>query len=386
MIDVTREEAAAVVVALADVASAGGTAPLSAADRSGIAGAWTTVLGQAGDPPVAADHSAAADLAAVVAALPAGDGAGDGDEAGGDPGAGGLRLLCVRLAAVMAFVDGRVDDAKMTRVLVLARALGVHADFVTAVHELLVGEVAWVAADQIRHNIATIPGVPYDQAHPYAAFLPYTDGREDPALAARYDALADLPDGSLGKAFYEHYTRNGFAFPGRPEAVVEAWATFHDTLHVLSGYSTSAQGEILVAAFTVGQLRHNSDPMESHILPTILIYHLGIDINKGLNAGDRERMAADPDWAMTYAGTIHLGLDPRKLFVAWERGAAMAVDVYDPAWDFWEHVPRPLDELRAEYAIAPLDPADAALDDDEVRADPFRRPGEPDPPVPGSSS
>ncbi|MEZ5134152.1 MAG: hypothetical protein R2699_03600 [Acidimicrobiales bacterium] len=148
---------------------------------------------------------------AVAAALPAGDGAGAGDDDGASRRRG-LRLLCVRLAAVMAFVDGRVDDAKMTRVLALARALGVHADFVTAVHELLVGEVAWVAADQIRHNIATIPGVPYDQAHPYAAFLPYTDGREDPALAARYDALADLPDGSLGKAFYEHYTRNGFAF------------------------------------------------------------------------------------------------------------------------------------------------------------------------------
>ena len=130
------------------------------------------------------------------------------------------------------------------------------------------------------------------------------------------------------------------------------------------------------------------DPFTSLVLtiPIFLIYHLGIDINKGLNAGDRERMAADPDWAMTYAGTIHLGLDPRKLFVAWERGATMAVDVYDPTWDFWEHVPRPLEELRAEYRIPPLDPADAALDDDQVRADPFRRPGEPDPPTPGSST
>ena len=29
--------------------------------------------------------------------------------------------------------------------------------------------------------------------------------------------------------------------------------------------------------------------MESHVLPTILIYHMGIDINKGANAGDRTR-------------------------------------------------------------------------------------------------
>lgn len=367
MLTTDPDSATAVLEALADVASAGGAESLSLADRAGLRAAWTTVLDQRGEVP---DVGAGATPAAVAKRLT-------------DPD---VRLLAVRLAAVMAFVDGRVDDAKLTHVLRLARALDVHADFVTAAHELLSGEVAWVAADQIRHNIATIPGVPYDPEHPYAAFLPYTDGRDDPALTARYEALEGFPAGSLGRAFFDHYDRNGFAFPGRPEAVVEAWGTYHDTLHVLSGYSTSAQGEILVAAFTVGQLRGDTDPMESHILPTILIYHLGIDINKGLNAGDRERIAADPDWAHTYAGTIHLGLDPAKLFVAWDRGSRMAVDVYDPAWDFFEHAPRPVDELRAEYAIPPLDPLDAALDDDRISADPMLQPGEPEPPVPGSSS
>ena len=53
--------------------------------------------------------------------------------------------------------------------------------------------------------------------------------------------------------------------------------------------------------------------MESHIIPTILIYHLGIDINKGLNAGDRSRMDADPNWADNYDGNVHLGLDAEKL-------------------------------------------------------------------------
>ena len=56
-----------------------------------------------------------------------------------------------------------------------------------------------------------------------------------------------------------------------------------------------AQGELLVAAFTGGMLRQGLDLMESHVVPTILIYHLGIDSNKGLNAGDRARMAAAAD-------------------------------------------------------------------------------------------
>lgn len=366
LMSTTPSQAGAVVAALADVASAGGTEALSSADRSGLAGAWTIVMGQPPPVPQPAGAIDAVQLGAI-----------DSDD---------LRLLCVRLAAVMAFVDGRVEPGKLERVQRLAAALDVRADFVTAVHELLAGDVAWVAADQIRHNIATIPGVAYEPDHPYAAFLPYTGEHQDPELAARYEALGQYPPGSLGRAFFEHYRRNHFAFPGRPDAVVEAWATFHDTLHVLSGYSTSAQGEILVATFTVGQFRADSDPLESHILPTILIYHLGIDINKGLNLGDRERMAADPDWASTYAGTIHLGLDPRKLLVAWDRGARMTTDVYDPGWDFWQHTARGVEELREEYGIPPLDPADAALDDDQITVEPFRRAGEPDPPTPGSSS
>ena len=35
--------------------------------------------------------------------------------------------------------------------------------------------------------------------------------------------------------------------------MAEAWATRHDSLHVLSGYSTSAAGQLLVAAFTGAQ-------------------------------------------------------------------------------------------------------------------------------------
>ena len=92
-------------------------------------------------------------------------------------------------------------------------------------------------------------------------------------LAAGLDEhLGDLPTGTFGRTFYDHYATNRYEFPGAEFALVEAWATPHDSLHVLSGYSTSAQGELLVAAFTGGMLAPPIDFMESHILPTILIY------------------------------------------------------------------------------------------------------------------
>jgi hypothetical protein len=233
----------------------------------------------------------------------------------------------------------------------------------------------------IRANVATIPGVPWDPADPYAAFLPYEGPSLDDVLAQRYDHLGQLDDGTFGRAFFDHYRSNGYGFPGRTFALVESWATPHDSLHVLSGYSTSALGELLVAAFTGGMLRHDVDPMESHILPTILIYHLGIDINKGLNAGDRARIAADPSWRDTYDGNVHLGLDAEKLWVAWERGRAMSEDVYSGHWSFWDHVERPLEELRSQWAIPPLDPALAAVPDDQVRRVDFVRDGLPEPPA-----
>lgn len=360
----TNEQAHLIAGAMLAVASAGGTEALSSADRAGISSGYRMVFGgeQALDPD-RLEAVSPVDLAAAI----------DADD---------LRLDVVRVLAVMALVDGVVDQRKLEEVVAYAAALGVQQDFVRAVHELCEDHVAWVAFDEIRHNVETIPGMPWQPDDPYAQFMPYAGDGADPELAERYQQLGELPPGTFGRAFHDHYTNNGFAFAGDPLAVNEVWATAHDSLHVLSGYGTSAQGELLVAAFTGAQLRppRDGDPMESHVLPTILIYHLGIVLNKGLNSGDRERAAADPSWRDNYAGNVHLGLDPTKLWVAWERGGAMSQDLYDPAWSFWDLVEVPVDELRERYTIPPLALEHAAVADDEVDRSQFERPGEPPPP------
>jgi hypothetical protein len=45
-------------------------------------------------------------------------------------------------------------------------------------------------------------------------------------------------------------------------------------------------------------------------------------------------------------------LDVDKLVVALGRGASSTVDLSE--WDYWPHLPRPLDVVRAELAIPPL--------------------------------
>lgn len=363
IIEATATEAEAIVRAMKGIADAGGTEPLSAMDERGLATAWSIVFGL--DDVVPTDDLEPidpTDLARLVT----------------DPA---LRRLAVQLVTVMSFVDGVVDQTKLQRILDTAQALGVDARFVTAIRHLTENDIRWAGLDMLRANVESIPGMTWDPDDPMAAFLPYRDGHDRPDLVARYDALGDLPEGTLGNAFFHHYRDNHFGFPGEPWGVVEAWGTPHDTLHLLSGYSTSAQGELLVAVFNGASLSRPDDLMESHVLPVIFTYHLGIELNKGINKGDRERMDRDPSWRDNFEGNVHLGLDPAKLWRSWERASAMTTDVFSGHWDFWAEAATPLDELRARYGIAPLAPEDAALDDHEVRRADFVRPGQPLPEI-----
>jgi hypothetical protein len=364
---VSPQQAAVIVRAASTVVTTGGTTPLSAADHRGITSAMATVFGETSVPDV--DTLELVSSGELVRVLEGRD----------------IRLNLVRVLAVLALLDGMVEKGKIGLVLDFASALHVHAEFVDALHQLQLDHARWVGYDMIRANVFTIPGVPWLPDDPYAPFLPYGSEGTDPVLSERYERLSSLDPGTFGRAFFDHYKGNGYAFPGSSEGIVEAWATPHDGLHILSGYSTSAQGELLVAAFTGGALDPTIDFMESHVVPTILIYHLGIDINKGLNAGDRGRMEADPTWADNYDGNVHLGLDAEKLWVAWERGRAMTENVYSGHWDFWSHTATPLIELRSRWGIPDLGRSLAAIGDDSVRHGDFERPGMPTPPAVSST-
>ena len=152
---------------------------------------------------------------------------------------------------------------------------------------------------------------------------------EEPTLAARYRALGDLPEGTLGRAYFEHCRRGGFAFPGErfgaPEAIV-----VHDMAHVLGGYGTDPAGELQVAAFTAG-FRKREQTL-SILLFALAQFDLGI--------------------AMVPVAEPELGnLDADAFLTAFARGAAMRVDLFD-GWDMWAAVDQPLDVLRRRYGIA----------------------------------
>jgi hypothetical protein len=240
---------------------------------------------------------------------------------------------------VMATVDASIDADKIDVVSAYAEALGHEPEEVHQLVAAAAGKMQEVIADMARQNLLSVTGheVPGDWN---AWLVPYTD-RPDPALTKRYAALRDLEPGTFGRTFADFYTSNGFAFPGEPMGLNERFATPHDSTHILSGYSTSPQGELLVSTFTAGM--HPDEPVSGHILPVIFSFHIGVHITN-------------------VAGDFKGALDPEKFWVAWTRGSALCVDVFDPLWEFWLHVERPLAEIRAEYEVPPLASAHAADD------------------------
>lgn len=247
----------------------------------------------------------------------------------GDPE---LAREAVKYLAVMALVDGTLDRAKLAHVVAFARALDVEADYLTELVEAASGHLAWTIADMTRKNFDSVISGSSTGLDPVAWITPYGGDKADPALAARYEALGKLPQNTLGKALWDFDKTNGYAFPGDPTALNAAFGTPHDCTHVISGYDTSARGEILVSTFTAAM--HPINPMSGHILPVIFNGHLGVKFN---------------DVARFTTG----GLDPDEFWHAWARGADMTVDLFAPDWTVWDWVERDLEELRHAWNVAP---------------------------------
>lgn len=56
-----------------------------------------------------------------------------------------------------------------------------------------------------------------------------------------------LPEGTLGRAFFDFYQRNGFALPDGSQLIAETFL-HHDTAHVIAGYEPTGEGEIALGA------------------------------------------------------------------------------------------------------------------------------------------
>ncbi len=305
----TAAQAAQILGAMRAVAEAG--APLTDADRTALQSTNHFMFGH--EATVAIDQLPIPTPTELAATL------------------GGTRLIedGVKFMTVMAFMDGVLDRQKIAKVLEYATALGVHAHYLDQIAEAARNHIQAVLTDMTRCNMESITNAPWQGGDVNAWLLPYGDA-PDPALAARFEALQHLDPEAFGHAFWAHFRHNGYAFPGQTTALNERFCVPHDSLHVLTGYDTSARGEILVSTFTASM--HRNHPMAGHVLPVILSWHLKIAINE---------VARDASGA----------LDPSEFWRSWAAGAEATVDTFAPGWDFWQWVNEPLATLRQRWLV-----------------------------------
>jgi len=241
----------------------------------------------------------------------------------------------LELAAVMAIIDGQVLRAPTANVAALARALGVSEQDMHAMRARVARHHLMARIDFTRRIGGRLSGAVWREDRwngVRKTFAPVIDIGEDRATAARYQALGRLPADSFGFALFEHYRSNDFAFPGEPGSVPER-GIFHDLGHVLSGYATDPDGEIQQAAFQAGFVK---DDGLMFLYFGIVQFHLGVRLTP-----------------LAKAETGYL--DVEKVVAAFERGAGCRVDLSDH-WDFWPLLPKPLERVRAQLGVPPLQP------------------------------
>jgi hypothetical protein len=247
-------------------------------------------------------------------------------------------LQLIRLMVVMAVCDGPPSGAQMALLRAFAGALGVDEPAVQVIGHLASGNVrrfriAFLRRSHIRQYMRNTRRT--------AGVLGVVRGilrfrgvlAEDEATASRFRALAQLPEGTLGHRFYHHCVKDGIAFPGEKGGFPEG-AIFHDVTHVLSGYDTSAQGEMKNAAFQAGYTKGDHDFFTWLI--SVVLHATGINLTP-FDIGFEPGRMGEPGLAADVLQEL-------------ERGSTLPQDLGD-GWDFWPYMELPIEVARERLGI-----------------------------------
>jgi len=248
----------------------------------------------------------------------------------------------IRLMVVLSLADGPPSQEQMDLLRVFAAALKVDEPAVKVIghladHNLLRFRLAFARRSHVRtyfRNSKQILGGVLPVVKAILRFRGVV--REDHDLAARFRALGDLPEGTLGHAFFDHCRSERIPFAGE-KGGFPIGAVYHDFAHVLGGYDTTPEGEIKNAAFQAGFCKGDEDFFTT--LFANIIHTSGINLA--------------PFPMPVLRGRIGQGSLAMDWLRGLQRGAAMNVDLGDN-WDLWDYVELSVDEVREKFGIQPL--------------------------------
>src|SRR5262245_47547585 len=246
------------------------------------------------------------------------------------------RKRVVQLAAIAAMEEGDVSPEGAAAVKQLAAALDVE-EAALRVLDSIAGDHRLLTRFDMMRRIMGKYGTKAYKEEGFAGvrkMMAMFGAGADAQVAWKYKQLGLLPEGTLGREFWEHCTKNRFSVPGEKGGIPERMV-FHDFGHVLAGYDTRPESEIQQGAFQGGFVREDGF---AFLMFVIIQFHLGMKVTPITD------------------GFVGL-FDVAKVLRAAQRGAACKVDLSD-GWDPFAVADAPLEQLRAEYRIPPLQPSE----------------------------
>ena len=319
----TGNQAAAIVQAMQAVATAQGTVALEPIERDSIVEIQRHLLQL--DRPIEPAGTTLPDALANLVVEPA------------------MRQSVVRILVLLPLIDKRILAAKVAVVEEAARRLAVEDRGLEILRLAVKGKFRSIGFNAMMRSVGHYWSPTgrmrlRDWLDMLRNFLPPVPGLYqmvgDKALLARFQALGQLPNDTLGYALYRFYTDRGFALPGEPKSFPEGWAK-HEAYHVLSEYEVNNQGEMLLAAFSGGNSRLLCMDL---LMVTLLQFQAGKRVVPGPTPVDELRPAA--------------------FFRAIARGASMNVDLLGGQWNLWPVAEQPIANLRTAYNVPPLSAAE----------------------------
>jgi hypothetical protein len=159
----------------------------------------------------------------------------------------------------------------------------------------------------------------------------------DPALAARWQALETLPEGTLGRRITEFYRARGFEYPGLPGSAPPLLAQ-HDWVHVLADYGSRVESELEVFAFIA---RANDDPRGFSLLAMVVsLFETGY-------------LATGAGLFEAFPGQLAQAGVATRLADAMRRGALVTGSIDFMNLDWFTLADVPVEELRVRFGIVP---------------------------------
>jgi hypothetical protein len=179
-----------------------------------------------------------------------------------------FRARIVQIMLLAALVLRPLPESVVDRVGSCARELSVDESLIGVARRFASGSLGLAAVDFERNGYTSEwQADSAAELHTSKELATAWDlAVDDPELAARWSALGQLPDGTLGRGVFRLYQTRGFVFPGLPGSAPPLLAQ-HDWVHVLADYGTTVESELEVFAFIA---RANDDMRAFSLLAMVI--------------------------------------------------------------------------------------------------------------------